>query len=488
MVVAFVFLLQVGRRPDALFNPQFWAEDGYVFFKDQLLLGLSHSLLLEYAGYLHFVPRMVAAFASWFPVARAPFLYNLAATAIEALALSLFALPAYRYVMRPDYLRVAVCIVAACVFSAPEVISNLTDAQWFLALGALVLLFYPVPERLAGSLRFQFLTGGIGLVVVCTSPQTLILLPFVLWKLYPFAWRRSAGPLLVLAGMFIQGAVALTVSPAGAAGVTKPLLQTAAITLMAPAYRCILGDFVGDLGAMGMAARATPALNVSAAFVFVVWLIWLFRATSGLARWSVAVVVYCLFASIAIVAARRPYGGAFDFSGPWTEWEAGRYTLLGSTLIVYLVALTLERALGRYGAHLPTVCLLGAFFYGAMDHYRAPACAEMDWPKQARQIETWINGNAIGGSAGGVTLKLNPAPGPLLYLPARLRAATPQSPWEGCLVRGQGVIRKSAAVFWIEKGQAHPVTEDWIRQRGLLWTDDVRAVPQFRLDAIPKAP
>src|SRR5712692_9123288 len=85
-----VFCLLILRRPDAILNPQFWAEDGVVFFHDQLDIGFVQALFNAYAGYLHVIPRSIAGFASVFPVAAHPLIYNVCALAIAALSLSLF--------------------------------------------------------------------------------------------------------------------------------------------------------------------------------------------------------------------------------------------------------------------------------------------------------------------------------------------------------------------------------------------------------------
>src|SRR5579872_3939418 len=67
-----IMLLLFLRRPDALLNPQFFAEDGVVFFHDQLLFGLWESLWIPHGGYLLIVQRLTAWWASFFPPIFAP--------------------------------------------------------------------------------------------------------------------------------------------------------------------------------------------------------------------------------------------------------------------------------------------------------------------------------------------------------------------------------------------------------------------------------
>src|SRR3954469_13020568 len=47
------------RRPDMVLNPQFWAEDGPVFFAQARIHGIA-ALVEPYAGYFHTVLRLVA--------------------------------------------------------------------------------------------------------------------------------------------------------------------------------------------------------------------------------------------------------------------------------------------------------------------------------------------------------------------------------------------------------------------------------------------
>src|SRR5882724_10575378 len=67
------------RKPWALYAPQFWAEDGSIFFSQNDQKGV-RAFLEPYQGYLNFFPRLVAWIASHIAdVAWAPAIYNAAA-------------------------------------------------------------------------------------------------------------------------------------------------------------------------------------------------------------------------------------------------------------------------------------------------------------------------------------------------------------------------------------------------------------------------
>src|SRR5258708_13701706 len=113
------------RWPDAIANPQFWAEDGHVFFRDQIVYGFWGSLILPYHGYLNVIQRLVAALASLFPATYAPLILNLCAFIIWALCCSLFALNWYRGIVKSDWLLALLCILITTAFYVAEALGHI---------------------------------------------------------------------------------------------------------------------------------------------------------------------------------------------------------------------------------------------------------------------------------------------------------------------------------------------------------------------------
>lgn len=122
-VVACVML--VLKAPDAFVNPQFWAEDGTIFFFQQHVN--SQPLWFKpYAGYLLFIPRFVAWLAADLPAWTIPAFYNMATLLIGAAALS--SLRGVANATGIPYL-----LLLAPVGLTPtniEVFGNLTNVQW----------------------------------------------------------------------------------------------------------------------------------------------------------------------------------------------------------------------------------------------------------------------------------------------------------------------------------------------------------------------
>ena len=87
-----IFLLGMvavfSRLPGALLHPQFFAEDGWVWYQQAYNLHWLPSLGIAQAGYLQTLPRLVAGIALWFPLQWAPLIMNLAGATIQVLPLN----------------------------------------------------------------------------------------------------------------------------------------------------------------------------------------------------------------------------------------------------------------------------------------------------------------------------------------------------------------------------------------------------------------
>src|SRR5438874_1588055 len=79
----------LSRRPDALFKPQFFAEDGAVWFTDAYNLGV-RSLAIPQASYLHTLTRLIALSATLVPFSAAPLIMNLCAIVVQVLPVNVF--------------------------------------------------------------------------------------------------------------------------------------------------------------------------------------------------------------------------------------------------------------------------------------------------------------------------------------------------------------------------------------------------------------
>ena len=134
------------RKSDALLNPQFWAEDGNIYFKDAYIEGF-RSLLSPYPDYLPLIPRLVSCICSFFPIEIVPALYNYAAFGITMLVLC------HLNSKRLSELKGQriCCLMAVLVPHSGEVFINITNIQWITALYLASYIFIKPPDK-----KFKF--------------------------------------------------------------------------------------------------------------------------------------------------------------------------------------------------------------------------------------------------------------------------------------------------------------------------------------------
>jgi hypothetical protein len=182
-----IFLLAcaviVSRRPDAIFNAQFWNEDGRVFFADAYNFGWWAALFRTYEGYLHVFPRLGAALALLVPLSFAPLAMNIIAIGVQALPANLL-LSSRSSAWGSMRFRAFLACVYLALPNCWEINANITNSQWLLALCAVLLLVASRPLSIGGRL-FDF---SIMFLCGLTGPLCIFLLPVVLF----LAWRHRS--------------------------------------------------------------------------------------------------------------------------------------------------------------------------------------------------------------------------------------------------------------------------------------------------------
>jgi hypothetical protein len=190
-VVIFVvaFLLVVSRRPDALFNPQFFAEDGALFYTAAYQYGL-HSLLISYGGYLHTVLRLAALLAQLFPFAWAPLVMNLIGITFQVLPVNLFLSSRFSNIAFP--IRLLGSFIYLALPNSYEIDANATNVQWHMALLACLLLL----ARPATSKFWWVFDAAMLALTSLSTPMGFLLVP-----LAALMWlkRRNAASARLLA-------------------------------------------------------------------------------------------------------------------------------------------------------------------------------------------------------------------------------------------------------------------------------------------------
>lgn len=169
LVVALVAL----RKSDSLINPQFWAEDGALLFIEGEHHGGWNLLFHSYAGYLLFIPRLIAALGAWIPLLHVPAFYAWSALALTG---------GIAWWLQSPRLNIRGGAFAALALAAVphtgEVYLTLCNIQWITALGLFALVLADDAKTPATRFGELALLTAVGL----TGPFILLTLPLFLWR------------------------------------------------------------------------------------------------------------------------------------------------------------------------------------------------------------------------------------------------------------------------------------------------------------------
>jgi hypothetical protein len=398
LLAALILALLILRRPDSVTNPQFWAEDGNLYFQGQILYGLKKSIMSPYNGYLSVLSRIIAWLASFLPVYPAPLIYTLAGSAIDAICCSIFFLPMFRHIVRSDWIRMAVCILSAATPKAEELIGNVVNIQWYLLLPALLLLFRPVPR--ANSIWTVKLLkaaawGLLGLLFTLTNPVLILAVPFCVWNIVK-SWRTDRiYELAILVGLTIQMYifVAAKQAPSDLLGHLNVL---AAAVVFGFVYRCVVGLVLGYNFTFWAAMSHSLIVPVGAMIATAVLIGCVLWKGDRKARWKVAILLYVAAASLAVTLGGRnfyaPFASLREFTG--LGWE--RYLLLAGSVFICLIAVSIETLFRKIPASDALLLLVLIFGIGTVRNYRIPAFDDMNWANSARLIQDKLDHHRIG--------------------------------------------------------------------------------------------
>jgi hypothetical protein len=214
-VAAFLasLLAVFSRLPGAFLHPQFFAEDGWVWYQQAYNLHWLRSLSIPQAGYIQMLPRLVAGVTLLFPMQWAPMLMNWCGAVVQVLPVT--ALLSRRCATwGPLPLRILMAVIYIAIPDAPEVHIVVTNAMWHLALLQALLAFSAPPLGWRGRVS-DVIVFGIGAL---TGPFCILLLPLVaaFWWIRRQRWTLTVLGVLFL-GFIVQGFTLLhSVRSAGA--------------------------------------------------------------------------------------------------------------------------------------------------------------------------------------------------------------------------------------------------------------------------------
>lgn len=194
------------RTPDAFQHPDFWAEDGAIFFRQWQEVGFA-SILEPYNGYLHLAPRLIAALAGAAPLDQTPRLYFLASVAAALWAAGTIYLHSPAPAGSGRRLWPPLFLLPFLALSATEVLSTPTNLQWILATGLAVALLGGDPDGGGRSRLVQANTLIFVLVAGLSGPFAMFALAAAVAAALLTRQRPGRARLVLFAAVAVASAI-----------------------------------------------------------------------------------------------------------------------------------------------------------------------------------------------------------------------------------------------------------------------------------------
>jgi hypothetical protein len=401
---ALVLLILFARKPDSFVNPQFWAEDGSLFFTQQIEHG-ARAHLIPYAGTFNEAPRIVASLGALLPYRHAPAFYNAAAVlALLALVLKLYSPRLGLSVGRLGPLPFALAVVLV-PHPRGEVFACLANVQWILALLLLLLV-------LQKSAATGFEAAGDALLVLVaglTGPFIVFALPLLAWKLWRSFRFQPRGARLDLPafGVAIGTATvqlwALLHSPLGA---PRPLPAAPDVWVRLVGHRLFGTLFLGPQ----VTYRLSPVFVAVTGFLVLGAILWaLRRSPEAFERAALSLV----FAGAVVAAAFAKHAGAPGLLLPWAN--GSRYFFIPAVVLAWCLLLVLATSRGAPRL-LASAALAAVLTSSVLTGFQSPPLEDRRWEAHVERI---------GGAEREVSIPINPR-GWKVHIPQRRNRSTPR--------------------------------------------------------------
>lgn len=179
-------LASISRRPEAISNAQFWAEDGRYWYADAYNEGPISSLFGLYGGYFVMTYRVVASFSLLLPLSFAPLFFNLVALIVQLLPVVLLSSSRFTHIITKKTSAYLICILYILIPNLAEVHINLTNIQWHLGITTYLILFAKKPNSKLWLLFDVLVILATGLA----GPMLILLFPIAF---YMFKYAKNRG-------------------------------------------------------------------------------------------------------------------------------------------------------------------------------------------------------------------------------------------------------------------------------------------------------
>jgi hypothetical protein len=398
LLFLFVVLLLLLRKPDLFSNPQLYAEDGSVFFRDQLVSPRT-AVFFPYNGQFHLVPRLIALLASAVPLPAAPLVSSMASVVIHALCLSVFFLPWNRWLISNDLLRAAVCLVLATALDGTEMIGLSGPLMWYLFLAGILLLFRPEDGSPQIAVGRSTAVAAMAVIALSAAPM-LTLVPGAIWLVIRRRGVQRTIALALLAGVVVQvfGLMFSHRSEQPAqplAGFVMLAWQVATATVVSWTYAGVVTPLAGKSGAIALSQLPSMGPPLFVVIGLAVLVTWLLTTSAPTERARLAIGLYLAVGTLASALYTRNllvFSLTLNGNAPLLP---PRYLVLAGALLVYMACLVIQR-LPLPDPRLQAMCLVLVFAVGIHANFSQPPYQDFPWKATVPQIVNWRAARAEG--------------------------------------------------------------------------------------------
>lgn len=408
---------------DALLRAEFWGEDLTEFFYSSHEQGAA-SLTTPVYGYHFLLARLIAYFATLFPVVAAPYIYAWASLVVSTLTTAWFSRDGFAWLIPQRWLRILVCWLLAMGPGTGEVFLNLVNLSNVLVFLTLLLLLEQ-PFKLSWGRILWFA------LLFLSSGQTVILLPLIVLVGLFSRQRRYFWLLLIMVPLAVVnmiGSHAVNQATGLASYQSFALLPRVLVDnaigrfLLLPFLGPRLFQYLHD--SHGWFFWCGGALGLGALLV----IFWRQRTWQTPRVWLLLGACACCLGVYAVVLLTRSYASDQLFRGTIAKQWQHRYSYLSGSvaLICWWTLLTRWASACRLRKSMLLPLALLGLTVQALAQTRPNSFyhrADVNWPTRAAELQSLIDQRDQGLLQRPVRIILLDVVHPLEWAPENKRYA-----------------------------------------------------------------
>jgi hypothetical protein len=328
------------RRLNFFTSPKLWAEDGLIFWSDSRRFPIWQTIFHPYVGYLHVIPRILAAITAVFPIGATPVLYTALAIVVTSLSCALVLRAEMKWLI-PSYWVRAFVFAALVVLpgAGSEISGNLSGIQEYLAIGLLILALSQDPE----SRRFRIFLMPLVVAMALTGPFA----PILVLAFWLRVWRNRTRYSTLIAIVVTISSVVVEVVNIATQGGGHSLLWRIFNTVHADWYWTIHNSVLGTLGSLTYGRAILIYIWGTVSLHSTIWLgclVLLFLVIWCCRHLPWTVVASFLIALLGVIVAVND-----RVPGGWISMGGGnlgnRYYALPVAIVILIVGIAISKSL-----------------------------------------------------------------------------------------------------------------------------------------------